>query len=106
MASEPKSLTIQETKVCAWIMTSVLLKIGFGGIGVETAGKKVTLDHVGKANGYASFGSFREEKVPSQKRLTNISAGIWQIACVVVWSRRVQRQMCIFKTSWRTQEMP
>lgn len=46
MASEPKSLTMQENKICVWTTTSVLLKNGFGGTGVEMTGKKMTLDHV------------------------------------------------------------
>lgn len=45
VASEPKSLTIQDTKICAWTKMSVLLKIGFDGTGVEMVEKKVTLDH-------------------------------------------------------------
>ena len=47
--SEPKSLTAQDSTVCAWTMTNVLLKIGFGRTGVKMAGKQVTLDHAGNA---------------------------------------------------------
>lgn len=45
MASEPKSLTTQDTKIRAHTKISVLLKIGFDGTGVEMVEKKVTLDH-------------------------------------------------------------
>lgn len=44
MASEPKSLTTQDTKISAQTKISVLLKIWFDGTGVEMVEKKVTLD--------------------------------------------------------------
>lgn len=105
MASEAKSLTMQEAKVCAWT-TSVLLKISFGGTGVEIAGK-VTLEHGGKAIQLHFLWKPKRRQHPITKEIDQRQCRYMaRIACVVLQSRRVQGQMCILKTSRKTKEMP
>lgn len=107
MASEAKSLTMQEATVCAWTVTSVLLKISFGGTGVEMARKKVTLDHGGKAIQLHFLWKPKRRRHPITKEIDQHQCRYMaRIASVVVQSRRVQGQMCILKTSQKTKEMP
>lgn len=106
MASEAKSLTMQEAKVCAWTTTSVLLKISFGGTGVEMA-RKVTLDHGGKAIQLHFLWKPKRRRHPITEEIDQHQCRYMaRIACVVLQSRRVQGQMCILKNSRKTKEMP